>query len=537
MLRANLPAMLQANLPARTRAAAVAVLALLTCAGTPVAFAQAATQAAIQTAPAESTKNADNWYLVELMGQRAGYMNSKRTYSAENVTSQTKMVFELGRGQQKIRISMESEFVETLDGKPIRMKSRQMQGQAPLEQEYVFRDNDIEVTTRQAGQVSTSNMPKIEGNWLTPAAAERESLRAFKAGEARITVRTIDPSIGVIPVEMTRTDFTKTTLTIDGREVDAIETTVEQSFAPNVASKEWLDSEGELLRGETMLGGAAGMKIIMTRTTREKASKPTTGATPEIMVSTFVKPDKPITNARGTTSARFALSVKEGDLPDFPDTGTQDFTRQTPATATLTVRTHAHIDATADDINNTAYLTSSALAKLDDPRLAAFVGRVDSTLAPADKAEALRREVYTFIADKNLGTGMGSSTEVLRTKEGDCTEHGVLLCAALRKVGIPARVATGLIYADAFAGGKDIFGYHMWAQALLEVDGVKRWVDLDATLPNAKPYDATHITIATSDLSDESGTLSLLNVASVMGRLQISVQEVDHAQDTPKEIK
>jgi transglutaminase-like putative cysteine protease len=165
------------------------------------------------------------------------------------------------------------------------------------------------------------------------------------------------------------------------------------------------------------------------------------------------------------------------------------------------------------------------------------VGRVDSTLAPADKAEALRREVYVFIADKNLGTGMGSSTEVLRTKEGDCTEHGVLLCAALRKVGIPARVATGLIYADAFAGGKDIFGYHMWAQALLEVDGVKRWVDLDATLPNAKPYDATHITIATSDLSDESGTLSLLNVASVMGRLQISVQEVDHAQDTPKEIK
>jgi transglutaminase-like putative cysteine protease len=471
------------------------------------------------------------------MGQRAGYMNSKRTYSAENITSQTKMVFELGRGQQKIRISMESEFVETLDGKPIRMKSRQMQGQAPLEQEYVFRDNDIEVTTRQAGQVSTSTMPKIEGNWLTPAAAERESLRAFKAGEARITVRTIDPSIGVIPVEMTRTDFTKTTLTIDGREVDAIETTVEQSFAPNVASKEWLDSEGELLRGETMLGGAAGMKIIMTRTTREKASKPTTGATPEIMVSTFVKPDKPITNARGTTSARFALSVKEGDLPDFPDTGTQDFTRQTPATATLTVRTHAHLDAPADDINNSAYLTSSALAKLDDPRLAAFVGRVDSTLTPADKAEALRREVYSFIADKNLGTGMGSSTEVLRTKEGDCTEHGVLLCAALRKVGIPARVATGLIYADAFAGGKDIFGYHMWAQALLEVDGVKRWVDLDATLPNATPFDATHITVATSDLSDESGTLSLLNVASVMGRLQISVQEVEHAKDTPKENK
>lgn len=507
------------------------LLSLFTIAGAPVALAQApATEPAPAQAPSK-VKNADNWYIVELMGQRAGYMNSKRTYAADNVTSQTKMVFELGRGQQKVRISMESEFVETLDGKPIRMKSRQMQGQAPLEQEYVFRDTDIEVTTRQAGQVSTSTMPKIEGDWLTPAAAERESLRAFEAGEPKITIRTIDPSLGVMPVEMTRSGFTKTTLTIDGRDVDAIETTVEQSFAPGVASKEWLDSEGELLRGETTLGGATGMKIIMTRTTREKASKNVQGATPEIMVSTFVKPDKPIANARGATAATFALSVKDGDLPDFPDTGTQDFTRETPATATFTVRARAFLDASPEDSANAAYLASSALAKLDDPRLAAFVGRVDSTLAPTEKAEALRREVHAFIADKNLGTGMGSSTEVLRTKEGDCTEHGVLLCAALRKVGIPARVATGLIYADAFAGGKDIFGYHMWAQALLEVDGVKRWVDLDATLPDATPYDATHITIATSDLSDESGTLSLLNVASVMGRLQISVQEVSHAKD------
>jgi hypothetical protein len=63
----------------------------------------------------------------------------------------------------------------------------------------------------------------------------------------------------------------------------------------------------------------------------------------------------------------------------------------------------------------------------------------------------------------------------------------------------------------------------------LEVDGEKRWVDLDATLPDATPYDATHIAVATSDLSDETGTLSLLNVASVMGRLQISVVNVEHA--------
>ncbi|HLP84015.1 MAG TPA: transglutaminase-like domain-containing protein [Phycisphaerales bacterium] len=500
---------------------------LLAFAGAPAALAQAPATETAPAQPADPIKNTDAWYIVELMGNRAGYMNSKRTQSGDTITSQTKMVFELGRGEQKVRISMESEFVETPDGKPLRMKSRQMQGQAPLEQEYVFRDNDIEVTTRQAGQVSTATMPKITGDWLTPAAAERESERRFKAGETKITIRTIDPMIGVSPVEMTRSGFTPAKLTIDGKEVDALETAVEQSFAPGVTSKEWLDSEGDLLRGETLMGGA--MKIVMTRSTREKASKSGGGATPEIMVSTFIKPDKPIAHARRSTQAQFTLSVTEGDLPDFPDTGTQDFTRTGPAAATLLVRTQAFLDASPEDIANDAYLASSALAKLDDQRLAAFVGRVDATLSPAEKAEALRREVYRFIADKNLGTGMGSSTEVLRTKQGDCTEHGVLLCAALRKAGIPARVATGLIYADAFAGGKDIFGYHMWAQALLEVDGKPRWIDLDGTLPDATPYDATHIAIATSDLSDEKGTLSLLNVAQVMGRLQITVDNVEHA--------
>jgi hypothetical protein len=505
---------------------------VVSCAGTTFAIAEPPPATTKQVAPevaAEQVKDTDAWYVVELMGQRAGYMHSKRTHAADNITSETKMVFELGRGERKVRISMESEFVETLDGKPIRMKSRQMQGQAPLEQDYVFREKDIEVTTRQAGQTSTSTMPAIEGDWLPPGAAEREGERRFKAGETKITIRTIDPMIGVTPVEMTRTGFTPTKLTIDGKQVDALETTVEQSFAPGIGSKEWLDSEGELLRGETTLGGAGGMKIIMTRTTREKASKSGGGATPEIMVSTFVKPDKAIKNARQSTAAEFTLSVKDGELPELPDTGTQDFTRVDAGSAKLVIRSKSFAAASAEDIANPVYTASSALAKLDDTRLAAFVGRVDADLAAADKAEALRRQVNAFIADKNLGTGLGSSTEVLRTKEGDCTEHGVLLCAALRKVGIPARVATGLIYADAFAGGKDIFGYHMWAQALLEVDGEKRWVDLDATLPDATPYDATHIAVATSDLSDETGTLSLLNVASVMGRLQISVVNVEHA--------
>ena len=39
-----------------------------------------------------------------------------------------------------------------------------------------------------------------------------------------------------------------------------------------------------------------------------------------------------------------------------------------------------------------------------------------------------------------------TAAEVARSREGDCTEHAVLLAALARARGIPARVAMGLVY-------------------------------------------------------------------------------------------
>ncbi len=113
-----------------------------------------------------------------------------------------------------------------------------------------------------------------------------------------------------------------------------------------------------------------------------------------------------------------------------------------------------------------------------------------------------------------------------RTREGDCSEHAVLLAAMLRADGIPSRVASGLLFADAFAGQQEIFGYHMWAQALLEVDGRLVWVDLDGTLPPAHKTDATHITLAVSDMADNEVGGGMITMVSLLGRLRITVESV-----------
>ena len=60
-------------------------------------------------------------------------------------------------------------------------------------------------------------------------------------------------------------------------------------------------------------------------------------------------------------------------------------------------------------------------------------------------------------------------------------------------------------------------------------------MDLDATLPDATPYDATHIALGVTDLSGDDPLTSMMNVATMLGRLRISIPKppapMEHAPD------
>ena len=148
---------------------------------------------------------------------------------------------------------------------------------------------------------------------------------------------------------------------------------------------------------------------------------------------------------------------------------------------------------------------------------------------PMARAEAMRALVHRHVNVKSLDTAFATASETARMKTGDCSEHAVLLCAMLRAQKFPARVAIGLIYVDSFLGERDIFGWHMWTQAL--IDGA--WVDFDATLPSR--YHAAHVLIATARLGDGGLGSELASTLMLMGNLEIDVLDVGYekAKDPP----
>jgi transglutaminase-like putative cysteine protease len=108
---------------------------------------------------------------------------------------------------------------------------------------------------------------------------------------------------------------------------------------------------------------------------------------------------------------------------------------------------------------------------------------------------------------KTVTSGVPNALAVLHSRRGDCNEHAQLFVALVRALGIPARVASGLLYLN----GK--FYYHAWAEVWLGT-----WVAVDPTFGQF-PADAAHLRLVVGGLSRQSELLQL------MGNLKIKVLE------------
>lgn len=524
------------------------------------------------------------WYRIEIDGAPSGWAVERIEREGDRITTATSMTVHLHRGATEVTFELASRFVETVDGEPVLLWRKQTLGRLPVEATFRFFPDRIEATTSQAGRVSTENLPLPPGKWLTPDATRRVAVAQRSAGVMRYRLRTLDPFQGLEPVTVERE------LLGYGTAPGAIDRWRERQLGAGHSEAEEsvveLDADGRLVASATTF---MGVELTLHVSDRDAAQNAGTGSSPELMVATFVRPDRPIADPRRLRRAVYELSLAPGsdggpnassELPTLPETHTQ---RVTPLDAGgaegngRRTRLRVEVDAAgalplppvdADGApaergdppsRLSRYLEPSSYLDHRDPAVRALLEGsgppgssegdrpVDADRAPAaaspaarDRTDPRRRAVeltalvHRRITTKTLDTGFGTASEVARTGAGDCTEHAVLLAALLRAEGVPSRVVSGLVYVEEFAGARQVFGYHMWTQAL--VDG--RWLDLDATLPpsptgsgtaerldGATGFDATHIALGTSALDGPDAVADFLPLTALIGRIEIRVLE------------
>src|SRR5262245_60089644 len=134
-----------------------------------VALAKTTTSAETRADSQQWKTTEDLWYILEIAGAKAGWMNSQTQESEGQIRTTSKTHMTIDRGSIPIEINLESSFIETSDGKPLSCDMEQKMAKQTMRSHWEFKDDHVLQTNKSGGAPKKLPLPK--GEWLAPAAA------------------------------------------------------------------------------------------------------------------------------------------------------------------------------------------------------------------------------------------------------------------------------------------------------------------------------------------------------------------------------
>jgi hypothetical protein len=289
-----------------------------------------------------------------------------------------------------------------------------------------------------------------------------------------------------------------------GRPVPAFK--VRMQFG-GIISTSWITDVGEVVREESPMG------LIVVKETRDRATAlavPGDVQTDMLEAAAIVPTGSKIDDPATVERIRVRLEGVEVGGPDL-DGGGQSVTGNV-----FEIRDSRMLPLGPPDPDAKNYLAAEPFLESDAPEVRAEAAKaVQGIEGTRARAERLVRYVNALL-EKKPTVSLPSAREVLRTKVGDCNEHTALYVAMARALGIPARIAVGLV---------DLHGafyYHAWPEVYVEERGRGAWMPVDPTL-NQFPADVTHLRLARGGLERQALILPMI------GRARLQVLDVQVA--------
>jgi hypothetical protein len=476
----------------------------------------------------------DDWMVVELEGQKIGYAHSQMARDGDEIQTTNLMALELRRAGANVPIKVLQTTRETLAGKTRAFTSLLDASAMAMQKQGLIHDGKVVVRSNQFGVESKAEYDFPQGAVMSWGALRRQHTEGYAPG-TEYTVQIYEPAFSenmAVPVTM-RIGETEA-LEIGGTTFETIRSTQTMMGMTTTA---WMDATGRIVRTELPM---MGLPMVMTRSTRAEAMAKF--ESPEFFMPTTIRSPRPIDREKARL-IEFELRLKDDSvvMPEIPTTGMQqpraivaaaesEQTKSAAGRVRLVVQRQDHTALAKTPTTEygpkwNEFLAPNALINSDDPAVVAMArtARGDARL-PYAIADRLRRYVTEVIADKNLTVGFATASEVCRNKEGDCSEHAVLLAALGRACGIPTRVVTGLVYVPIFGGDADIFGFHMWTQFRIG----DSWVDFDAA-QHESDCNPTHIAFSTSSLAGAGLGQISINLVHLIGNLELDIVRIEPA--------
>lgn len=437
------------------------------------------------TADAGVAPPGTDWMTVLLGGRKIGHIEVTRERSGDVLTTTQTLSVNLSRAGQPLRLDNMIRSVEGPAGQPLGFAARtRMSVDASTVDGQRDDDGRYRVTTTVGGRSHAIVMDWPAGALL----AEGQRQATVAAGRhvgSNYQLRQFDPSSQqVIDVDVVVLGDETVVLPGGPQRLSHQRQTLELAQGSQVMDV-WLDDRGIARKGLMHL---LGQPLEMLACDQACALAPDQGV--DMLRAATVPSPRRLPASFRSRPLRYRIHAAAGIAQPLLATDEQQVTALGHDEWQLDIGT-AHGGQQAPpqpgDSAATAWLQSDAPA-IRQLAIQA-VGNAGSDRA---RMRRLRAFVSGYITGHGLDVGYASALEVLRSRQGDCTEYAVLLAALARSQGIPARVVVGMVYADRFAGADQVFVPHEWVQAW--IDG--RWQSYDAAL---RQFDTTHIALASGD--------------------------------------
>jgi transglutaminase-like putative cysteine protease len=278
----------------------------------------------------------------------------------------------------------------------------------------------------------------------------------------------------------------------------------------------WMDTDGELLKSSV-----PAMQQTIYRATESFARKPDSNRI-DLGRDAIVKISTPLPHPERLTRLQLKVSLISSDPSKVFDAGhsqlVEPLDEQAARVTLWAIRPSGPTSGIEEPGPTSEDREANVWVDFQDPLIGEMSQTwVGSATEPWAKCVALEKGVHDWIDQKNFTQAFATAGTVVREREGDCTEHAVLLAAVCRAAGIPARVALGLVYSGRDGG----FAFHMWTEAWV----ADRWIPLDATRGQGG-IGATHLKLSDSSLASGSVEAAMMRIVPVI--YQLSIEVLDH---------
>ena len=399
----------------------------------------------------------DEWMNVNMAGHKVGYMHIEMSRTGELINTQSLMAISLKRVGSAVTISTLQTTTESLLGVPRQFTSELDASVQKLHMHGTIHDGKVTVASKQYGAAVVNKYNFPTGAVMSWGICRIQAKMGYAPG-TEYSFDMYEPSLAADISGKTDVKILgKQTIEHDGKQVQAIHCTQKTRYPGmpgEMVTEIWMNEDGIPLKSSSNL---VGLQMILVRTTKDKALADF--SPPEFFMPTTIKVDRRIDREKARR-IEYLLVLKDKTQPmsPLPLTDMQTPGEVSSNSTKLIVQRLDH--QSLKEVNKQSFgpefaefLKANPVINSDDPAVVAMAKDASKGASkPYEIADNLRRYVSRVIKNKNLDVGFASASEVCRNKEGDCSEHAVLLAALGRACGIPSRIVCGVVYVPVFGG-------------------------------------------------------------------------------------